>query len=418
MKILVIGSGGREHALIWKLNACSSVSRLYCAPGNPGIAEIAECVPLEADQIENLKDFALENQMDMTIVGPEVPLTEGIVDTFRQNGLRIIGPDRNAAQLEASKSYAKDFMIKYGIPTAGYKKAFTKEEALRELQSFSLPVVIKADGLAAGKGVLICETEEEAVAAVEDILVHQVFGEAGSHLVIEEFLTGIETSVLCFVDGETIVPMVNAQDHKRIGDGDTGPNTGGMGTYSPNRIYTDSIADEVDQKILRPTLRGIQLEKMDYRGILFIGLMITSEGPKVLEYNVRFGDPETQVVIPRLKTDLCAIFDQMLNRNLSSLPIEWFEETAVCVVLASDGYPGSYETGHEIRGISAVPEGVLVFHAGTRMTKDGMLVTSGGRVLGVTALADTVEAAREKAYNAVEKIEFRGKVFRKDIGIT
>lgn len=417
MKILVIGSGGREHALVWKLRQCSTVGRIYCAPGNPGIAQMGECVPIQADQIKELRDFALDKQMDLTIVGPEVPLTAGIVDEFRQVGLQIIGPDRRSAQLEGSKSYAKDFMMKYGIPTARYEKAYTMEEALVLLQEFSLPVVIKADGLAAGKGVMICETWDEAQRALLDILVHQVFGEAGSHLVIEEFLTGIETSVLCFVDSETILPMVSSQDHKRIGEGDTGPNTGGMGTYSPNRVYTNAVARQVKKEILIPTLRGIQQEQMDFRGVLFIGLMITKDGPKVLEYNVRFGDPETQVVIPRLKTDLCVVFNQMLNRNLARLHLEWEEKTAVCVVLASQGYPETYDTGFDITGLENVTDNVLVFHAGTR--KEGeRLVTAGGRVLNITALGDTVEEAREKAYRAADQVSFTGKVFRNDIGLT
>lgn len=417
MKMLVIGSGGREHALVWKLKQCATVSRIYCAPGNPGMAALGECVPIQAEDIPALRDFALEKQVDLTVVGPEVPLTAGIVDEFRQVGLQIIGPDKKAARLEGSKSYAKDFMMKYHIPTGRYEKAFTKEEALKLLQDFSLPVVIKADGLAAGKGVLICQTDDEARQAVEDILVNQVFGQAGSHLVIEEFLEGIETSVLCFVDGETILPMASSQDHKRIGDGDTGPNTGGMGTYSPNRVYTNEVARRVKEKILIPTLQGIQAENMDFRGILFVGLMITKEGPKVLEYNVRFGDPETQVVIPRLKTDLCTVFSQMLNRNLSRLHLEWEPEVAVCAVLASGGYPGDYKTGIPITGLNQVSDEVLIFHAGTRMEGDH-LVTAGGRVLNVTALAPTVDEAREKVYNAVECITFEGKTCRRDIGLT
>lgn len=417
MKILVIGSGGREHALAWKLRQCSTTGRIYCAPGNPGIAQLAECIPIQADEIIKLRDFALEKQVDLTVVGPEVPLTMGIVDEFRQVGLQIIGPDRHAAKLEGSKSFAKEFMMKYDIPTARYEKAYTKDKALELLENFSLPVVIKADGLAAGKGVLICQTKEEAEQAVKDILVERVFGDAGDHLVIEEFLTGTETSVLCFVDGETILPMASSQDHKRIGDNDTGPNTGGMGTYSPNRVYTNQVARRVKEKILIPTLKGIRQEKMDYRGILFIGLMITREGPKVLEYNVRLGDPETQVVLPRLKTDLCVVFNQMLNRNLVKQHLEWYDEAAVCVVLASGGYPESYETGFEITGLSQVPKDIMVFHAGTRL-EDDRLLTLGGRVLNVTAMGKTVDEARAKAYAGVDLIHFKGKTFRRDIGVT
>lgn len=416
MKILVIGSGGREHALAWKMKQCSTVGRIYCAPGNPGMAHLGECVNIEAENIKELRAFALAKQIDLTVVGPEVPLTAGIVDEFRQSGLQIIGPDKLGARLEASKSYAKEFMVRYGIPTARYTKAFHPDEAKEQLKDFSYPVVVKADGLAAGKGVLICENEAQAHQALQQIMVDRVFGESGDMVVLEEYLTGIETSVLCFVDGKTILPMASSQDHKRIGDGDTGLNTGGMGTYSPNRIYTDAIARKVKKEILLPTLHGIQQEGMDFRGILFVGLMITSQGPKVLEYNVRFGDPETQVVIPRLQTDLCLIFNQMLNRNLSETKLEWRSETAVCAVLASGGYPEAYSTGLEIAGLDNLTEDVMVFHAGTREDQ-GRLVTAGGRVLNVAALGNTVEEAREKVYRAVDRIHFEGKTYRKDIGL-
>ena len=416
MKILVIGNGGREHTLIWKLKQCSAVSHLYCAPGNPGIGHLADCVNLNPDQVQELRDFAIEKQIDLTVVGPEVPLVAGIIDEFRQEGLQIVGPDKAGARLEGSKSFAKAFMKKYQIPTGQYEVAYSGDEAREKLAKFDYPVVVKADGLAAGKGVLICHTEKEALQAIDDILENRVFGEAGSHLVLEEFLTGTETSVLCFVDGETILPMASSQDHKQIGDGDTGPNTGGMGTYSPNRVYTETIAKEVNRHILIPTLKGIQAEKMDFRGILFIGLMITEQGAKVLEYNVRFGDPETQVVLPRLKTDLCHIFMEMLNRNLEDLVLEWKQETAVCVVLASGGYPGSYQKGYPIYGLDSLPPEVTVFHAGTAL--DGsQLVTAGGRVLGVTALGKDVHEAREKAYLAVDQIDFEGKTYRRDIGL-
>ncbi len=416
MKILVIGSGGREHTLVWKLKQCSAVGRIYCAPGNPGVGKLAECVHIQPDQIEKLKEFALDKQIDLTIVGPEVPLVAGIVDQFREEGLQIVGPDQAGARLEGSKSFAKAFMKKYQIPTGRYEVAYDPVEAKKKLKGFSYPVVIKADGLAAGKGVLICQKEAEAFGAIEDILEKNVFGDAGNHLVIEEFLEGIETSVLCFVDGETILPMVSSQDHKQIGDNDTGPNTGGMGTYSPNRVYTESMAKEVERKILQPTLKGIQEEKMDFRGILFIGLMITKDGAKVLEYNVRFGDPETQVVLPRMKSDLCQVFTHMLNRNLGKLKLEWRDETVVCVVLASGGYPGSYEKGIPIHGLDEIPEDVMIFHAGTEYKKDE-LVTAGGRVLGITAMGKDVEEARSKAYAAVDRIQFQGKTYRKDIGL-
>lgn len=416
MKILIIGNGGREHTLAWKLSQSSEGHRLYCAPGNPGIGQLAVCVEIQPDQIKELKAFALEQQIDLTIVGPEVPLVAGIVDQFREADLPIVGPDQAAARLEGSKSFAKAFMKQYKIPTGHYEVAYDSVEAKEKLKAFTYPVVIKADGLAAGKGVLICHQEAEADQAIEAILEKNAFGDAGKHLVIEEFLEGIETSVLCFVDGKTILPMVSSQDHKQIGEGDTGPNTGGMGTYSPNRVYTEAMAKEVEAMILQPTLKGIQLEEMDFRGILFIGLMITADGPKVLEYNVRFGDPETQVVVPKLKNDLSQVLIHLLNRNLDKVQLEWSEETTVCIVLASGGYPGSYKTGIPILGLEDIPEDVLVFHAGTASEKD-QLVTAGGRVLGVTATGIEVEEARSKAYAAAEKIQFQGKTYRKDIGL-
>ncbi|SDY59614.1 phosphoribosylamine--glycine ligase [Tindallia californiensis] len=416
MKILVIGGGGREHTLVWKLKQSSVVEHIYCAPGNPGINEIAEGIAIQVENIEGLKDFALEKQIDLTVVGPEVPLVEGVVDAFREAGLQIVGPDQAGARLEGSKSFAKAFMEKYDIPTGKYEVASHSEEAKEKLEAFEYPLVIKADGLAAGKGVLICQTKKEAMDAIEDILEKKVFGQAGNHLVLEEFLVGTETSMLCFVDGESILPMASSQDHKQIGDHDTGPNTGGMGTYSPNRAYTVSMEKEVEQKILRPTLEGIRAEGMDFRGILFIGLMITKDGPKVLEYNVRFGDPETQVVLPRLKNDLCVVFQHLVNKRLKEVQLEWKEETAVCIVLASEGYPADYKKGIPIHGIDEIREEVLIFHAGTTI-RNNELVTNGGRVLGVTALGQGVDEAREKAYAAVDVIQYKGKTYRKDIGL-
>ncbi|SNS83161.1 phosphoribosylamine--glycine ligase [Anaerovirgula multivorans] len=416
MKILVVGNGGREHTIVWKLSQSPQVSEIYCAPGNPGIGEISKNIDVSSEDIEKLVDFSREMSIDMTIVGPEVPLVSGIVDAFQKSGLNIIGPAKAAAQLEGSKAFAKDFMKKYNIPAAAYNEVNSYDEAVKTLQKYSFPVVIKADGLAAGKGVLICENQEEAEKALVDILLNRVFGTAGDKVVIEEFLEGIETSILCFVDGKTIVPMVSSQDHKRIYDGDQGPNTGGMGTYSPNYVYTEEIAKIVEKNILQPTLKGIQEENMDFKGILFIGLMITKEGPKVLEYNVRFGDPETQVVLPRLETDLMEIFNAMLQQKLSNIDIQWNKKGVVCVVLASGGYPGDYEKGKEISGLENIGDNTVVFHAGTAM-KNGKLVTNGGRVLGVTAWAEDIETARKQAYENVEKINFEGKTYRRDIAV-
>ncbi|AOY75768.1 phosphoribosylamine--glycine ligase [Clostridium formicaceticum] len=416
MRVLVIGNGGREHTIVWKLSQSPLVKEIYCAPGNPGIAQLAKCVEISVENIEELVAFSREMSIDVTIVGPEVPLVLGIADKFKQQGLKIIGPSQAAAQLEGSKAFSKDFMKKYRIPTAMYHEVHSYEEALATLKEYSFPVVIKADGLAAGKGVLICSNQQEAEKALEDILITKVFGSAGNKVVIEEFLEGIETSVLCFTDSKTIVPMVSSQDHKRIYDGDQGPNTGGMGTYSPNYVYTDEVAKIVERDILQPTLEGIQKENMDYKGIVFIGLMITKEGPKVLEYNVRFGDPETQVVLPRLDTDLMEIFLAMLEEKLSDIKINWNNKAVVCVVLASGGYPGDYEKGKEITGLEEVKENTIVFHAGTAM-KEGKLVTNGGRVLGVTSWAQDIETAKKQAYMHVENIHFAGKTYRKDIAV-
>ncbi len=416
MKVLVVGSGGREHTLVWKLAQSPLVKKIYCAPGNAGIGEIAENIEISPENIGGLVEFSREMSVDLTIVGPEAPLVGGIVDEFRKAGLDIIGPNKLGAQLEGSKSFSKNFMIKYDIPTAAFDEVFSYEEGIKALDKYSYPLVVKADGLAAGKGVIICQTREEADRALKEIMVDKIFGESGNKAVIEEFLVGIETSILCFVDNKSIIPMVSSQDHKRIYDGDKGPNTGGMGTYSPNYVYTKEVERIVEKEILQATLTGIQKEKMDYRGIIFIGLMITQEGPKVLEYNVRFGDPETQVVIPRLKTDLVEIFNGMLEEELSNIEIEWDDRSVVCVMLASEGYPGSYKKGEPIRGLDKIGDDTIVFHGGTKR-KDGQLLTNGGRVLGVTSWADDIEEARKKAYENVEKISFKGKNFRKDIAV-
>lgn len=416
MKVLVIGNGGREHAIIWKLKESPLVTDIYCAPGNPGIGQIAKLVDIGVNDIEKLVEFSREINIDMTIVGPEVPLVSGIVDTFRNEGLNIIGPSRQAAELEGSKGYSKAFMKKYGIPTAMSNEVYSMEEAVKALEGYTYPVVVKADGLAAGKGVIICNDRPAALKALEDIMVSRVFGDAGKSVVIEAFLKGIETSVLCFIDGKSIIPMVSSQDHKRVYDNDEGPNTGGMGTYSPNFVYTEEISGRVHEEILLPTLRGIQAEKMDYRGIIFIGLMITAEGPKVLEYNVRFGDPETQVVLARLKTDLYEIFSHILDKKLEELEIQWRKAAAVCVVMASKGYPEEYPKGIEISIAKDIAEDIMLFHAGTAI-KDGRLTTNGGRVMGVTAIGATVEEARKRAYEAVNKVSFEGMHYRQDIGV-
>ncbi len=414
MKVLVVGGGGREHVIVWKLHQSPKVSKIYCAPGNAGIGELAEIVDIKAEDIEGLCSFAKENNIDLTVVGPEVPLVMGITDLFEKNGLNVFGPNKKCAQLEGSKVFTKDFLMRHNIPTAKYTE-FTDIEAAKEaLGSYGYPTVIKADGLAAGKGVVIPENKQEALKALDSMMIEKKFGSAGDKVVLEEFLTGVETSILCFVDGETIVPMVSAQDYKKIFDNDEGPNTGGMGNYSPSYIYDDSLQNKVEQKILIPVIEGFKKDGLDFKGILFIGLMITDEGPKVLEFNARFGDPEAQVVLTRLKTDLVDIIESILNKRLKEQEIEWVEEKTVCVVLASGGYPGSYEKGKVIHGLKDVDKDVVVFHAGTRYEKD-QVVTNGGRVLGVTAWGDTIKEAREKAYENVSKISFDGMYCRKDI---
>ncbi len=416
MKVLVIGSGGREHAIIWKLNQSPLVKEIYCAPGNAGIGKIAKNIDIMADNIEGLIEFSLETGIDLTIVGPEAPLVEGVVDKFRQKGLKIIGPTKHAAQLEGSKAFAKGFMKKYNIPTARYNVANTFKEASGIIENCSYPVLVKADGLAAGKGAFICENKDKALNVAKRLLEEKILGKSGDNIVIEEFLQGTETSILCFIDGNTIVPMANSQDHKRAFDGDKGEMTGGMGAYSPNYVYTEEIARQTEREILQPTLLGIQEEKMDYRGIIYAGLMITKEGPKVLEYNVRFGDPETQAVLPRLETDLVEIFNKIEDGKLEDIDINWSEEGTVCVMLASKGYPGSYKKGLEIKGLKDIPNGLLVFHSGTA-EDDGRVTTDGGRVLGIVGKGKTIDEAREKVYKNIDKISFEGAFYRRDIGI-
>ena len=416
MKVLVIGSGGREHALVWKISQSPMVDKIYCAPGNAGIGQIAECVAIKAEDLDGLLDFALQNEIGLTVVGPEVPLTMGIVDKFQEKGLKIFGPSGRAAEIEGSKTFAKDLMAKYGIPTAKYGAFTDAAEAKAFLAEVGLPCVVKADGLAAGKGVLICETKEEAETAVDDILVDNKFGNAGSRVVVEEFLTGQEVSMLAFSDGKTIVPMVSSQDHKRIWDGDKGLNTGGMGAYSPAPIYTPDVHEIVVPQVLEATIKAMEQEGRPFAGILYAGLMLTADGPKVLEFNARFGDPETQAVLPRLKSDLVEIFLAIIDGRLREMNIQWHEEAAVCVVMASGGYPESSDKGRVITGLEDAAEtGAIVFHAGTKET-DGNIVTNGGRVLGISALGKDIAEAIANAYRGVEKITFENMQYRTDIG--
>ena len=416
MKVLVVGSGGREHALVWKISQSPMVDKIYCAPGNAGIGQMAECVAIKAEDLDGLLDFAVQNEIGLTVVGPEVPLTMGIVDKFQEKGLKIFGPSGRAAEIEGSKTFAKDLMAKYGIPTAKYGAFTDAAEAKAFLAEVGLPCVVKADGLAAGKGVLICETKEEAETAVEDILVDNKFGNAGSRGVVEEFLTGQEVSMLAFSDGKTIVPMVSSQDHKRIWDGDKGLNTGGMGAYSPAPIYTADIHEIVVPQVLEATIKAMKQEGRPFAGILYAGLMLTADGPKVLEFNARFGDPETQAVLPRLKSDLVEIFLAIIDGRLAEMNIEWHEEAAVCVVMASGGYPESSDKGRVITGLKeAEAAGAIVFHAGTKET-DGNIVTNGGRVLGISALGKDIAEAIENAYKGVKQITFENMQYRTDIG--
>ena len=416
MKVLVVGSGGREHALVWKISQSPMVDKIYCAPGNAGIGQMAECVAIKAEDLDGLLDFAVQNEIGLTVVGPEVPLTMGIVDKFQEKGLKIFGPSGRAAEIEGSKTFAKDLMAKYGIPTAKYGAFTDAAEAKAFLAEVGLPCVVKADGLAAGKGVLICETKEEAETAVEDILVDNKFGNAGSRVVVEEFLTGQEVSMLAFSDGKTIVPMVSSQDHKRIWDGDKGLNTGGMGAYSPAPIYTADIHEIVVPQVLEATIKAMEQEGRPFAGILYAGLMLTADGPKVLEFNARFGDPETQAVLPRLKSDLVEIFLAIIDGRLAEMNIEWHEEAAVCVVMASGGYPESSDKGRVITGLKEAEEaGAIVFHAGTKET-DGNIVTNGGRVLGISALGKDIAEAIDNAYKGVKQITFENMQYRTDIG--
>ena len=414
MRILVVGGGGREHAICWKLNNESNVEKIYCAPGNAGISNVAECIDIGDSDIENLLKFAKENQIDLTIVGPEIPLVAGIVDVFQKEGLKIFGPNKKCAQLEGSKSFSKDFMIRHNLPTAKYKEYTNLDEAITEIDSFGYPVVIKADGLAAGKGVVIPENREDAITTLKEMMSDKKFGKAGDKIVVEEFLNGIETSILAFVDNDSIVPMVSAKDHKKVFEGETGLNTGGMGTFSPSEIYTDELAKEIREKILDKTLEGFKKDNLNYKGILFVGLMITEDGPKILEYNVRFGDPETQSVLFRLDTDLNKIISAILDNNLKNIEINYSKEEAICVMLTSGGYPESYEKGKVISGLENLDSDIVVFHSGTKFDNEN-IVTNGGRVIGITAKGKTVKEAGEKVYENIKKINFEKMHYRKDI---
>ena len=418
MKILVVGSGGREHALCWKIAQSKKVDKIYCAPGNAGVAEVAECVAIGAMEFEKLADFAQKKEIDLTVIGMDDPLVGGVVDVFEERGLRIFGPRKNAAILEGSKAFSKDLMKKYNIPTAAYENFDDADKALAYLETASFPIVLKADGLALGKGVLICNTLEEAREGVKSIMMDKAFGSAGNQMVIEEFMTGREVSVLSFVDGNTIKIMTSAQDHKRAMDGDQGLNTGGMGTFSPSPFYTEKIDEFCQKYIYQATVDAMKAEGREFKGIIFFGLMLTEKGPRVLEYNARFGDPETQVVLPRMKNDIVEVFEACVDGTLDQIELEFEDNAAVCVVLASAGYPLKYDKGLPISGLDNFKDkdSYFVFHAGTKFNEEGTIVTNGGRVLGVTATGATLKEARANAYEATNWVTFDNKYCRSDIG--
>ncbi len=417
MKVLVVGSGGREHAIVNSMARSSRVSKIYCAPGNAGISELAECVDIGVMDFDALTDFALDKSIDLTVVAPDDPLVAGAVDAFEEKGLRVFGPRANAAILEGSKAFSKDLMKKYNIPTAAYENFDNADDALKYLETARLPIVLKADGLALGKGVLICNTLDEARAGVKTIMLDKQFGNAGNRLVIEEFMTGREVSVLSFVDGKTIKPMTSAQDHKRALDGDKGLNTGGMGTFSPSPFYTKEIDEYCMKNIYQPTVDAMAAEGREFKGIIFFGLMLTEDGPKVLEYNARFGDPEAQVVLVRMNNDIIDVMEACIDGKLEDVELDFESNAAVCVVLASEGYPLKYDKGFEIKGLENFrdKDSYFCFHAGTKL-KDGKVVTNGGRVLGITATGSDLKEARRNAYEATKWIDFENKYCRSDIG--
>ncbi|WP_186422471.1 phosphoribosylamine--glycine ligase [Lacrimispora celerecrescens] len=418
MKVLIIGGGGREHSIAWKISKSPKVDKIYCAPGNAGIAEIAECVDIGVMDFDKQVAFAMEKGIDLTVIGPDDPMVAGAVDAFEAASLRVFGPQKRAALLEGSKSFSKDLMKKYGIPTAAYEVFDSPEEALSYVKTAPMPIVLKADGLALGKGVLICGTREEAEHGVEDLMLDKRFGSAGDRIVVEEFMTGREVSVLSFVDGKTVKIMTSAQDHKRAKDGDQGLNTGGMGTFSPSPFYTEEVDQFCRQYIYQATVDAMKAEDREFKGIIFFGLMLTEKGPRVLEYNARFGDPETQVVLPRMKNDIVEIFEACIEGTLDQIDLQFEDNAAVCVVLASDGYPEKYEKGYPIAGLEAFKgqEKYFAFHAGSKFDGRGTVVTNGGRVLGVTAIGADLREARENAYQAAEWVSFENKYMRRDIG--
>ena len=419
MKVLIVGSGGREHAIAWKVAQSKKVGKIYCAPGNAGISEVAECVPIGAMEFDKLVAFAKEKEIDLTVIGMDDPLVGGIVDVFEKEGLRVFGPRKNAAILEGSKAFSKDLMKKYHIPTAAYETFTDPEKALEYLETAKMPIVLKADGLALGKGVLICQTLEEAKEGVKTLMMDKKFGSAGDEIVIEEFMTGREVSVLSFVDGNIVKIMSSAQDHKRAKDGDQGLNTGGMGNFSPSPFYTKEVDEFCKKYIYQPTVDAMKAEGRPFKGVIFFGLMLTPEGPKVLEYNARFGDPEAQVVLPRLENDIVDVFEACIDGTLDKVDLKFDNDRAtVCVILASDGYPVEYKKGFPIEGLEKFKgkDDYYVFHSGTKFNDKGQIVTNGGRVLGVTATGKDLKEARKKAYEATEWVSFENKYMRHDIG--
>ena len=419
MKVLIVGSGGREHAIAWKVAQSKKVDKIYCAPGNAGISEVAECVPIGAMEFDKLVAFAKEKEIDLTVIGMDDPLVGGIVDVFEKEGLRVFGPRKNAAILEGSKAFSKDLMKKYHIPTAAYETFTDPEKALEYLETAKMPILLKADGLALGKGVLICQTLEEAKEGVKTLMMDKKFGSAGDEIVIEEFMTGREVSVLSFVDGNIVKIMSSAQDHKRAKDGDQGLNTGGMGNFSPSPFYTKEVDEFCKKYIYQPTVDAMKAEGRPFKGVIFFGLMLTPEGPKVLEYNARFGDPEAQVVLPRLENDIVDVFEACIDGTLDKVDLKFDNDRAtVCVILASDGYPVEYKKGFPIEGLEKFKgkDDYYVFHSGTKFNDKGQIVTNGGRVLGVTATGKDLKEARKKAYEATEWVSFENKYMRHDIG--